>query len=105
MPKVRPASSPHRSEAELERAVLVLGLLGHHTRLKVLSALAEAGRTSGELRDLTGEAQAVFSHHMSLMRAARLVETQKDGQYVRYGLSPLGRAAVKAAHAVRSGGQ
>jgi len=93
------------SDDELRDTAQVLGLLAHRTRLRVLWALADAEHTSGELRDLTGETQIMFNHHLSLIRAARLVETEKEGRYVRYRLSSLGRAAVAAADAIAAAGR
>jgi len=72
----------------------VLSLLAHRTRLRVLYALAAAERTSGELCVLTGKTQIMFNRHLSLIRAAGLVETRKDGRFGRCSLSPLGRADV-----------
>jgi len=102
MGKTRRSSSVSQapSDEELKETARVLGLLGHRTRLRVLYALSAAERTSGELCELTGETQIMFNHHLSLIRAAGLVETKKEGRFVRYSLSGLGQAAVAAAEAI-----
>jgi rhodanese-related sulfurtransferase/DNA-binding transcriptional ArsR family regulator len=57
------------------------------TRLELLDLLAQGGRTVEALAQHTGQSVATTSHHLQVLRRARLVETQKRGLYVTYRLA------------------
>jgi ArsR family transcriptional regulator len=65
----------------------VFKLLGDGSRLKILLALAEAGEMHvGALGNLIGASQPAVSHHLSLMKAHRLVSYRRDGKNNFYRL-------------------
>ena len=56
-------------------------------RLELLDLLSQAPRTVEALADQTGQSLANVSQHLQVLRAARLVEAEKDGLYVTYRLA------------------
>ncbi len=73
------------SPLTLERAVELLACMAHPARLGVLARLHRDGPASvGELTEALGVEQSVLSHHLSHLRAARLVVGERDGRRVVY---------------------
>jgi rhodanese-related sulfurtransferase/predicted transcriptional regulator len=56
-------------------------------RLELLDLLSQAPRTVEALAEQTGQAVANVSQHLQVLRAARLVESEKEGLYVTYRLA------------------
>jgi len=56
-------------------------------RLEILDALAQAPRTVEALANQIDQSVANTSHHLQVLRGARLVDTKKAGQYVTYRLT------------------
>ncbi len=61
-------------------------------RLELLDLLAQGPRTVERLARETGQSVANTSQHLQLLRRARLVQAQKRGLYVTYGLADDGVA-------------
>lgn len=82
--KTRPAS--------LKRAIYEqIARLGQATaspsRLELLDLLSQGARTVEALAGQTGQSLATTSHHLQVLRRARLVEATKAGLYVTYRLA------------------
>jgi rhodanese-related sulfurtransferase len=56
-------------------------------RLELLDLLCQGPRTVERLAGQTGMTVATTSHHLKTLRAARLVESSKHGQFVEYRLA------------------
>jgi len=56
-------------------------------RLEILDVLSQGPRTVEVLAGLVGQSLANTSHHLQVLRRARLVEAQKDGVHVTYSLA------------------
>lgn len=56
-------------------------------RLELLDLLAQAPRTVELLARLLGQPLANTSHHLKVLRQARLVETTRSGQFITYQLA------------------
>jgi rhodanese-related sulfurtransferase/Fe2+ or Zn2+ uptake regulation protein len=56
-------------------------------RLELLDLLAQAPRTVEMLARLLGQPLANTSHHLKVLRQARLVETTRSGQFITYQLA------------------
>ena len=56
-------------------------------RLELLDLLSQGARTVEALAHQTGQSVATTSHHLQVLRRARLVEAQKAGLYVTYRLA------------------
>jgi rhodanese-related sulfurtransferase/DNA-binding transcriptional ArsR family regulator len=56
-------------------------------RLELLDLLSQGARTVEKLARQTGQSVATTSHHLQVLRRARLVEAEKAGLYVTYRLA------------------
>lgn len=56
-------------------------------RLELLDLLTQAPRTVEVLARLSGQPLANTSHHLKVLRQARLVETSRSGQFITYHLA------------------
>jgi ArsR family transcriptional regulator, arsenate/arsenite/antimonite-responsive transcriptional repressor len=71
-----------------EQAARLFRLLGKESRLRVLLLLAEEGEVNVKrLRLALGQSQPNISHHLALLRRARLVVARRDGQRSYYRIS------------------
>jgi DNA-binding transcriptional ArsR family regulator len=61
-------------------------LLGDPTRLKVLLACLETPISVGEIARVVGASPSLVSHHLRLLRAARLVRGERRNKQVFYEL-------------------
>ncbi|WIY52217.1 metalloregulator ArsR/SmtB family transcription factor [Devosia sp. YIM 151766] len=59
-------------------------LLGDPTRLKVLLTCLEGPIAVGDIAKATGASQSLVSHHLRLLRAARLVRGTRRNKQVFY---------------------
>jgi len=59
-------------------------LLGDPSRLSIVLTCLDEPIGVGELAERLGLSQSLVSHHLRLLRAARLVRGQRDGKFVRY---------------------
>ena len=57
------------------------------SRLELLDLLSQGPRTVEALAHQTGQSVATTSHHLQVLRRARLVEAEKAGLYVTYRLA------------------
>lgn len=58
-------------------------------RLELLDLLAQGPRTVEDLAREAGQSLANTSHHLQVLRSARLVEAEKAGLYVTYRLADI----------------
>lgn len=65
----------------------ITGALSDENRVRLLMSLAEGELCVCSLVDLIGLADSTVSKHMSILREAGLVETQKRGRWVYYRLA------------------
>lgn len=56
-------------------------------RLELLDLLCQSPRTVEALANQAGQSLANTSHHLQILRAARLVNAEKQGQFVSYSLA------------------
>lgn len=59
-------------------------LLGDGNRLRLVCACLDAGVSVQELATRLGLSQSLVSHHLRLLRAARLMRTERRGKRVFY---------------------
>jgi ArsR family transcriptional regulator len=67
--------------------VEVLKTLANVRRLEIIHLLADGPREVSRLAEEMGVSQPNVSQHLALMRAAGVVEADRDGREVRYRLS------------------
>lgn len=67
--------------------VRILKALAHETRLRILTLLAARQLCVCHLEVALGLSQVAVSRHLSVLRAAGLVESQRQGLWVHYRLA------------------
>lgn len=81
------AVAPSPSPETLERAAALFQVIGHPVRVHVLHALAREGAlTAGDLQARIGVEASALSHHLRLLRDARLVKAEPRGRHRLYRL-------------------
>lgn len=61
-------------------------LLGDPTRLKILLFCQEQPRSVGDIAEGLAMSQPLVSHHLRLLRAARLVKGERQSRHVIYSV-------------------
>ena len=75
-------------EAYIKKSVKILKLLSEESRLRMMLYLAKEGPcTVSEIIEALDLVQSTTSHHLSLLRAADLVVTSRDGKNVFYDIN------------------
>jgi len=82
--KPAPAPLPRLGEDEAARLADMFRLLGDPSRLRILLACLERPTNVGAIAEGTGLSVSLVSHHLRLMRAARLVRAARQGKQVYY---------------------
>src|SRR5262249_35111365 len=77
-----------REPTEFKNCARSLKALADPLRLKLVQCLQTGPKSVGELVNLLGEELANVSHHLKVLRHARLVLDEKQGKYVIYSLNP-----------------
>ena len=65
----------------------VFKALNDPTRREILALLQEKDLTAGEIAEKFSMTFPSISHHLDLLKQAKLVLTEKEGQYVYYSLN------------------
>ena len=63
-------------------------VLADETRLTIMRSLMKGPLCVSELNEGLHIEQSLLSHHLRILRDARLVTTTRAGKSVRYGLNP-----------------
>ena len=61
--------------------------LNDPTRREILELLKDKDLTAGEIADKFNISKPSISHHLDLLRQAKLVESVKEGQFIYYSLN------------------
>ena len=61
--------------------------LNDATRREILELLQEKDMTAGEIADKFNISFPSISHHLDLLKQAKLVTAEKEGQYITYSLN------------------
>ena len=93
---MKPApASPEPSDKDLlrplerdtaEEIAGIFHLLGEPNRLRMVAACLDAPRTVNELALAAGASPSLASHHLRLLKAARLLRPQRRGKFVHYAV-------------------
>ena len=71
---------------KLERRANILKALAHPSRLMMVDELAKGERCVCELQELVGADMSTVSKHLTVLKKAGLVESEKRGLQVFYSL-------------------
>jgi len=66
---------------------IIFKALNDPTRREILSLLQEKDMTAGEIAEQFDISFPSISHHLDLLKQAKLVMAQKEGQFVYYSLN------------------
>lgn len=83
-PKRTPAAVPALNDDEAARLADMFRLLGDPSRLKILLACLARPISVGAIAEQAGLSISLVSHHLRLLRAARLVKATRQGKQVFY---------------------
>ena len=61
--------------------------LSDPTRREILNLLKKGSLTAGEISDKFDMTPATISHHLSVLKEAKLILDEKKGKYIHYELS------------------
>ena len=71
---------------QYKRRAQIIKAMAHPSRLAMLDALAEGERCVCDLQKIVGSDMSTVSKHLTVMKAAGLVEDRKEGLWVHYRL-------------------
>ena len=66
---------------------IIFKALNDATRRRILEMLQKKDLTAGEIADKFNISFPSISHHLDLLKQAKLVTTKKEGQFVYYSLN------------------
>lgn len=75
------------SDAQIEEAARLFGILSEPSRLKLLRALMTKPMTVSELMEATEMKQGNVSKHLGLLLNVRYVAREREGNFARYTLA------------------
>jgi len=85
---MHPVSDQRAVDDELAaQAADLFRMLGDPSRLRLMIHCRFAEPSVGELARALGLSESLVSHHLRLLRAARLVRARRDGRRVHYTLA------------------
>ena len=64
----------------------ILSVLADVQRLRIIECLSEKSRNVGELASCLGKHMVKVSHHLSILRKAGLVKSNRMGRFIYYEL-------------------
>src|SRR4051812_29828608 len=71
-----------------QRCARLLAALAAPERLRIIRFLRDGPRSAGEIAAMLQTAAVNVSHHMNVLKAAGLVQGEKQGRFVLYSLAP-----------------
>lgn len=74
------------TQEQVSEATQVLTAIGNEVRLQIMVALAEAKMNVTGLCETLELPQPTVSHHLSILRLARLVTDSREGKQVVYSI-------------------
>lgn len=63
------------------------GLLSDPTRLSIVIACMDEERSAGEIAERIGSSASLTSHHLRLLRSARILKSERRGKQVFYAMA------------------
>jgi DNA-binding transcriptional ArsR family regulator len=73
-------------KAGYEARAAIIKAMGHPTRLYIVDLLAQKSLCVAELTDLIGADMSTVSKHLSVLKAAGIIDDDKRGAHVYYSL-------------------
>jgi ArsR family transcriptional regulator len=73
---------------EAQKCADLLQAIGEKNRIRIIECLWEGAKNVSQLADMLNIEIVNVSHHLGVLKSARLVNHEKKGRYVVYSLSP-----------------
>lgn len=64
----------------------IFGLLADPTRLSIVIACKDGERSAGDIAQAVGASASLVSHHLRLLRSARILKSERRGKQVFYAM-------------------
>jgi ArsR family transcriptional regulator len=77
-----------RDELQSDTCARALKALADPERLKIVQCLKDGPKNVSELSELLGRELVNVSHHLGVLRNAKLVLDERQGKYIVYSLHP-----------------
>lgn len=77
-----------KDKLQPERCAEVLGALAAPERLKIVRFLADGPRNVTEIAEMLAIPPVNVSHHLMVLKVAKLIRGKKAGRFVHYSLCP-----------------
>lgn len=74
------------TDQAVARTIDLFKALSHPLRLQLIQLLEDGGRAVHELVEESGASQPLVSQHLAILRAARLVQSDRHGRETHYSL-------------------
>lgn len=92
----RPVERARRGERS-QRLAGLLKLVGQPTRLRILLALADGPKGTGQLSKQVGQGELIVNYHLALLRASKIVDSRHEGYEAIYRLTEPGSRFLDSA--------
>lgn len=79
-----PALNASLADERVAELADLFRLLGDGTRLRIILSCLAGPSSVGEIAALAGASPSLVSHHLRLLRAARLVRSERRGRQIFY---------------------
>ena len=86
---------------ELENLGSVFQALADPLRVKILYILRRKALCVCLIKELTGVPDSKLSYHLAVLKQAGLINGKQEGNWIIYGVTPLGRELVRDADRMR----
>ncbi len=81
-------SNGRKRDEDVVKSCGLLRAVADSDRLRLILQMREGKKNVGTLADAIGCEIVNVSHHLGVLRASRLVKTEKVGRFVYYSLNP-----------------
>jgi ArsR family transcriptional regulator len=92
----RPVPRARRGEPG-QRLAELLKLVSQPTRLRLLLALADGPKSTGQICERLGQGESVVSYHLALLRTSKVVDSRREGYEIHYELTEQGSRFLNSA--------
>ena len=72
-------------EGEVLQLAEIFRLMGEPNRLSIILAVRHEEKSVGRIAEELGQSPSLVSHHLRLLRAARILKARRQGKHVFYG--------------------
>ena len=83
----RPARLASLDDDGVTQLAEMFRLMGDPTRLRIILDCLAGPRSVGDIAERLGLSSSLVSHHLRLLRAARVMRGRRQGKHVHYGVA------------------